>query len=94
MTAKAQVWLLPVAETIIITDFIDIIPEAIIQVNPDKNPALTYPPECHLGRFPTWQEGLFAARQHAAETGFRIVEEKLCQAWEIEPPAWLSEVSA
>jgi hypothetical protein len=65
-----------------------------MEINPQKTPAFTYRPECCLGRFPTWQEGLLAARQHAAETGFRIVEERLCQAWEIEPPVWLSEVSA
>jgi hypothetical protein len=94
MTVETQVWTLSDSERIIVTDLIGIIPQEIMEINPEKTPAFTYRPGCSLGRFPTWQAGLLAARQHAAETGYTIVEEKLSQAWEIEPPAWLSEVSA
>jgi hypothetical protein len=91
MAVEAHVWKLPKSRRILITDRIDLIPPEIMEINPEKTPALTYPPECCLGRFPTWQEGLTVAQQQAAETGFAIVEEKLCLVWEIDIPAWLTE---
>jgi hypothetical protein len=75
MRPQAQVWKRPASRTILITDLIDIIPAELLEVDPDKIPALTYPPGCNLGRFPTWQAGLAAARHWAAETGSPVVEE-------------------
>jgi hypothetical protein len=94
MRPQAQVWKRPASRTILITDLIDIIPAELLEVDPEKTPALTYPPECCLGRFPTWQKGLTVAQQKAAETGFAVVEEKLCLVWEIDIPAWLAEGGA
>jgi hypothetical protein len=87
---QSQVWSNRKSKIILITDLIDIIPIDLLEVDPDKSPALTYPPDCHLGRFPTWQAGLAAARYWAAETGFTVVEEKLAMAWEIDSPAWVA----
>jgi hypothetical protein len=91
MAAKAHVWKLPKSRRILITDRIDLIPPEIMEIDLDKTPALTYPPECCLGRFSTWQAGLTAAQQQAADTGFAVVEEKLSLVWEIDIPAWLTE---
>jgi hypothetical protein len=93
MAAEAHVWKLPKSRRILITDRIDLIPPEIMEINPDNTPALVYPPECCLGRFPTWQAGLATAQQQAAETDFAVVEEKLCLVWEIDVPAWLAEGS-
>jgi hypothetical protein len=94
MSYQSQVWSNPNSKIILITDLIDIIPLDLLEVDPDKSPALAYPPDSHLGRFPTWQAGLAAAREQAAKTGFTIVEERVAMVWETDIPAWVSEGAA
>jgi hypothetical protein len=94
MRHQTDVWKRPASRTILITDLIDIIPIDLLEVDPNKSPALTFPPDCHLGRFPTWQAGLAIAQERAAETGFAVIEEKLARVWEIDIPAWVTEEEA
>ena len=87
MNAQAQVWFLPDEQKILISDLVGIVPLELVQPC-TQTPAIGYPPDCHLGRFATWQEGLERARQKAAETGFPVIEEQ-CLAWEVESLDWL-----
>lgn len=87
MNAQAQVWFLPQAQEILISDLVGVIPLELLQPC-TQTPSIGYPPECDLGRFATWQEGLERANQKSAETGFPVVEER-CLAWETVSLDWL-----
>jgi hypothetical protein len=89
MNAQAQVWFLPDEQKILISDLVGIVPLELVQPC-TQTPAIGYPPDCHLGRFATWQEALEMARQKAAETGFPVIEERYL-AWEVGNLDWLKQ---